>query len=108
MDIAAFPIVSTIRPAMLLFLDNHVSQRSNMGNKLYVGNLPFSATDDSLREMFAQAGQVESARIITYRDTGRRKGFGFVVMSTEKEVAASIKRFNGSDLDGRSLTVNEA
>ena len=79
-----------------------------MGNKLYVGNLPFSATDDSLREMFGQAGQVESARIITDRDTGRSKGFGFVEMSTEQEASEAINRFNGTELDGRSLTVNEA
>jgi RNA recognition motif-containing protein len=79
-----------------------------MGNKLYVGNLPFSATDDSLREMFTQAGQVDSARIITDRDTGRSKGFGFVEMSTEQEAAAAIKKFNGVDFDGRALTVNEA
>jgi cold-inducible RNA-binding protein len=79
-----------------------------MGNKLYVGNLPFSATDDSLKEMFAQAGQVDSARIIMDRDTGRSKGFGFVEMSTEQEAADAIKKFNGMDLDGRSLTVNEA
>jgi RNA recognition motif-containing protein len=79
-----------------------------MGNKLYVGNLPFSATDDSLREMFGQAGQVESARIITDRDTGRSKGFGFVEMSTEQEASEAIKKFNGTELDGRSLTVNEA
>ena len=79
-----------------------------MGNKLYVGNLPFSSTDDSLREMFGQAGQVESARIITDRDTGRSKGFGFVEMSTEQEASEAIKKFNGKELDGRSLTVNEA
>lgn len=79
-----------------------------MGNKLYVGNLPFSATDDSLREMFARAGQVESARIITDRDTGRSKGFGFVEMSTEQEASEAINKFNGTELDGRSLTVNEA
>jgi RNA recognition motif-containing protein len=79
-----------------------------MGNKLYVGNLPFSATDDSLKDMFAQAGQVESARIITDRDTGRSKGFGFVEMATDQEAADAIKKFNGADLDGRSLTVNEA
>ena len=79
-----------------------------MGNKIYVGNLPFSATDDSLREMFGQAGQVESARIITDRDTGRSKGFGFVEMSTEQEASDAINRFNGTELDGRSLTVNEA
>ena len=79
-----------------------------MGNKLYVGNLPFSATDDSLKEMFGQAGHVESARIITDRDTGRSKGFGFVEMSTEQEASDAIKQFNGMDLGGRSLTVNEA
>jgi RNA recognition motif-containing protein len=79
-----------------------------MGNKLYVGNLPFSASDASLREMFGQAGQVESARIITDRDTGRSKGFGFVEMSTEQEASEAIRKFNGTELDGRSLTVNEA
>ena len=79
-----------------------------MGNKLYVGNLPFSATDDSLREMFKQAGQVESARIITDRDTGRSKGFGFVEMATDQEAANAITKFNGMDFEGRSLTVNEA
>jgi RNA recognition motif-containing protein len=79
-----------------------------MGNKIYVGNLPFSATDDSLREMFGQAGQVESARIITDRDTGRSKGFGFVEMSTDQEASEAIRKFNGTEMDGRSLTVNEA
>jgi RNA recognition motif-containing protein len=79
-----------------------------MGNKLYVGNLPFSATDDSLREIFAQAGQVDSARIIMDRDTGRSKGFGFVEMATDQEASAAIQKFNGADFDGRSMTVNEA
>jgi RNA recognition motif-containing protein len=79
-----------------------------MGNKLYVGNLPFSATDDSLRQMFSQSGQVESARVITDRDTGRSKGFGFVEMTTEKEAADAITKFNGVDFEGRSITVNEA
>jgi len=79
-----------------------------MSNKLYVGNLPFSATDESLKEMFGQAGQVESARIITDRDSGRSKGFGFVEMSSEQEAADAIKKFNGADLNGRALTVNEA
>jgi RNA recognition motif-containing protein len=79
-----------------------------MGNKLYVGNLPFSATDDSLKEMFGQSGQVESARIITDRDTGRSKGFGFVEMSTEQEATDAIKKFHGMDFAGRALTVNEA
>src|SRR5262245_47082018 len=79
-----------------------------MGNKLYVGGLPPSATDDSLSELFGQAGQVESARIIRDRDTGRSKGFGFVEMSTQPEAEQAIKQFNGADFEGRSLTVNEA
>jgi RNA recognition motif-containing protein len=79
-----------------------------MGKRLYVGNLPFSATDESLMQMFQQAGQVESARVITDRDTGRNKGFGFVEMSTDQEAAAAITKFNGADFEGRSVTVNEA
>ena len=79
-----------------------------MGKRLYVGNLPFSATDESLMQMFQQAGQVESARIITDRDTGRNKGFGFVEMSTDQEAADAITKFNGADFEGRSVTVNEA
>lgn len=79
-----------------------------MGKKLYVGNLPFSATDQILNDTFAQCGTVESAKIITDRDTGRSKGFGFVEMSTEAEAADAISKFNGADYDGRALTVNEA
>ena len=79
-----------------------------MGKRLYVGNLPFSATDESLMQMFQQAGQVESAKVITDRDTGRNKGFGFVEMSTDQEAADAITKFNGADFEGRSLTVNEA
>lgn len=79
-----------------------------MGNKLYVGNLPFSVTEDRLQELFAQAGSVQSATIITDRDTGRSKGFGFVEMSNDQEAADAITRFNGTDFDGRTLTVNEA
>jgi RNA recognition motif-containing protein len=80
----------------------------NMGNKLYVGNLPFSTTEDSLTQLFSQAGKVDSATIITDRDTGRSKGFGFVEMSSEQEAADAITKFNGSDFEGRSITVNEA
>ena len=79
-----------------------------MGNKLYVGNLPFAATDDSLRELFAQAGAVNSATIITDRDTGRSKGFGFVEMSSDQEAADAITKFNGTNFEGRTITVNEA
>ena len=79
-----------------------------MGKKLYVGNLPFSATDQILSDTFAQCGTVDSAKIIMDRDTGRSKGFGFVEMSTEAEAQDAINKFNGADYDGRSMTVNEA
>ena len=79
-----------------------------MGKKLYVGNLPFSATDQILSDTFAQCGTVESSKIIIDRDTGRSKGFGFVEMSTEAEAQDAISKFNGADYDGRAMTVNEA
>ena len=79
-----------------------------MGKKLYVGNLPFSANESSLEQIFAQAGTVESAKVITDRDTGRSKGFGFVEMSTDAEAADAIAKFNGADYEGRPMTVNEA
>ncbi len=79
-----------------------------MGKKLYVGNLPFTVTDQSLLETFAQCGTVESAKIITDRDTGRSKGFGFVEMSTEEEAQTVISKFNGQDFGGRPMTVSEA
>src|SRR3954465_15278023 len=79
-----------------------------MGKKLYVGNLPFSATDQVLVDTFSQCGKVESAKIIMDRDTGRSKGFGFVEMSTDAEAADAISKFNGADYEGRAMTVNEA
>jgi RNA recognition motif-containing protein len=79
-----------------------------MGKKLYVGNLPYSATDQILSDTFAQCGTVESSKVIMDRDTGRSKGFGFVEMSTEAEAQDGIKKFNGADYDGRPLTVSEA
>ncbi len=79
-----------------------------MGNKIYVGNLPFSATSESLNEMFSKFGTVDSAKIVMDRDTGRSKGFGFVEMSSEGEAQAAIEKLNGSDMGGRSLVVNEA
>ena len=79
-----------------------------MGKKLYVGNLPFSATDQILHDTFSQCGTVASAKIITDRDSGRSKGFAFVEMSTEAEAADAIAKFNGADYDGRAMTVNEA
>jgi hypothetical protein len=79
-----------------------------MGKKLYVGNLPYSATEQALVEAFSQCGKVDSAKIITDRDTGRSKGFGFVEMSTDEEAQNAIAKFHGADYDGRQMTVNEA
>ena len=79
-----------------------------MGNKLFVGNLSFSTTDQSLGNLFAECGTVDSARVITDRETGRSKGFGFVEMSSATEAQAAISRFSGADNDGRAMTVNEA
>ena len=79
-----------------------------MATKLYVGNLSFRTTSEELREMFSQAGTVESANVIEDRETGRSRGFGFVEMATPEEAAAAIEQFNGKDLGGRNLTVNEA
>ena len=79
-----------------------------MGKKLYVGNLPFSATDSSITDAFTAFGTVTSVKIITDRDSGRSKGFGFVEMSTDEEAAAAIAKLDGSDWEGRNLTVNEA
>lgn len=79
-----------------------------MATKLYVGNLSFRTTSEDLREAFASAGAVESATVIEDRDTGRSRGFGFVEMATPEEAAAAIEQFNGKDLGGRNLTVNEA
>ncbi len=79
-----------------------------MGKKLYVGNLPCSVNDKSLQEKFASVGSVDSAKVITDRDTGRSKGFGFVEMSTEDEAQAAISKFDGTDFEGRAMTVNEA
>ncbi len=79
-----------------------------MSMKLYVGNLAFSVNQDDLTDLFSQAGTVESASVVTDRDTGRSRGFGFVEMSTKEEGEAAISQFNGSEVNGRSLTVNEA
>jgi RNA recognition motif-containing protein len=79
-----------------------------VGKKLYVGNLPYSANDQFLLDLFAQCGTVESAKVIADRDTGRSKGFGFVEMSTDAEATAAIQKLNGMDQEGRAITVNEA
>ncbi len=79
-----------------------------MGRKLYVGNLPDSATEQDLSDKFAAYGTVKSVKLITDRDTGRSRGFGFIEMASEAEAHAAIDSLNGSDYDGRPMTVNEA
>ncbi len=77
-------------------------------NKLYVGGLPYSVTEGTLQEIFAAHGTVESSVVISDRMTGRSKGFGFVEMSSQEEAQAAIDKLNGTDLEGRNITVNEA
>jgi len=79
-----------------------------MGRKLYVGNLPYSATEQSVRDAFSKAGTVDSVSIISDRDTGQSKGFGFVEMSSDAEAQTAIQQLNGTSLDGRQIKVNEA
>lgn len=79
-----------------------------MAKKLYVGSLSYSTTDEGLTEAFSKAGTVESARVITDRETGRAKGFGFVEMSTDEEAVRAIQMFDRKELDGRTIIVSEA
>lgn len=79
-----------------------------MAMKLYVGNLSFQTSSEELQQLFAQAGTVESATVVEDRDTGRSRGFGFVEMASKEEGEKAIQQFNGTDLNGRNLTVNEA
>ena len=79
-----------------------------MNRKLYVGNLPYTCTEEDLRSLFSEVGNVASARVVTDRETGRSKGFGFIEMSTADEAGAAAQRLNGKPFMGRPLTVNEA
>lgn len=79
-----------------------------MSFKLYVGNLSFSTSSDDLQQLFAQVGTVESATVVEDRETGRSRGFGFVEMASSEEGQKAIEQFNGTDFNGRNLTVNEA
>lgn len=79
-----------------------------MSMKLYVGNLSFNTSSEDLQELFAQAGTVESAAVVEDRETGRSRGFGFVEMSSTEEGNAAIQKFNGQEMGGRALNVNEA
>ena len=79
-----------------------------MANKLFVGSLAYSATDDDLAQLFGTVGTVQSAKVIVDRDTNRSKGFGFVEMSTDEEAQEAIKQLDGKELNGRAIAVNEA
>ncbi len=79
-----------------------------MGNKLYVGNLPYTVRDEDLQKAFGEFGQVSSAKVMMERDTGRSKGFGFVEMGSDSDAQSAIEGMNGQSLGGRSLVVNEA
>ncbi len=79
-----------------------------MAKNLFVGSLPWSVNDEQLAQIFAEAGTVDSARVITERDSGRSKGFGFVEMATDEEAKKAVEMLNGKELEGRAITVNEA
>lgn len=79
-----------------------------MAKRLYVGNLPYTTNDEDLRSLFGQAGTVESAQVMTERDTGRSRGFGFVEMATDTDAENAIRMFDGYTIDGRQLRVNPA
>ena len=79
-----------------------------MAKKLYVGNLPYTTTDDQLRDMFSAVGAVDSASVLMDKFTGRSRGFGFVEMPNDDEAMAAIEKFNGHEMDGRAIVVNEA
>ncbi len=79
-----------------------------MGKRLYVGNLPYSANEDALRTLFSQYGEVAAVDVVSDRDTGQSRGFGFVEMATDAGAQAAIQGLNGYDMDGRTLKVNEA
>ncbi len=79
-----------------------------MGKKLYVGGLSYSTTESSLESLFSQAGDVDSVRIVTDRETGRARGFGFVEMNNDEAASRAINLFNGTNFEGRTITVNEA
>jgi len=79
-----------------------------MGTKLYVGNIPFTCSEEDLQNLFAEVGTVVSAQIVTDRETGRSRGFGFVEMSKQEEATAAVSRFDQTPVKGRTITVNEA
>jgi RNA recognition motif-containing protein len=99
---------ATFDSKLLLALRTGEERPIPMSIKLYVGNLSFQTSSEDLQQLFAQVGTVESATVVEDRDTGRSRGFGFVEMSSKEEGQKAIEEFNGKDLNGRNLTVNEA
>jgi RNA recognition motif-containing protein len=102
------PFTEANSDSQLLFRSQKGERYNYMSTKLYVGNLAFQTTSQELQEMFAQAGTVASASVVEDRDTGRSRGFAFVEMSTREEATAAIAQFNGKEVGGRALKVNEA
>src|ERR1051325_1031019 len=106
------PSNATVRRSQIRFVASFIpitrERYLSMSKKLYVGNLAFQTTSQDLQTLFAQAGTVESAQIIEDRATGQSKGFAFVEMSTDEEAASAIQQFNGKEVAGRMLKVNEA
>ena len=94
--------------SQLLFIPKTGERYIYMSTKLYVGNLAFQTTSQDLQELFAQAGTVQSASVVEDRDTGRSRGFAFIEMSSEEEATSAIAQFNGKEVGGRALKVNEA
>ncbi len=107
-DSSTRPIETPVNVIQILFKRGSEPIGGIMGRKLYVGNLPYTATESDLSEKFAASGTVESCKLITDRDTGQSKGFGFIEMGTDAEAHAAIDSLNGTDYEGRPMKVNEA
>lgn len=90
------------------YRSTYTKKKTQMAKRLYVGGLPYSTSEDSLRDAFAQAGPVSAVNIIVDRMTGRSRGFGFVEMENDEDIEKAIEMWNGKELEGRKLTVNEA
>ena len=106
------PSIATVSPKPIRFAASFYSRKGeryiSMSTKLYVGNLAFQTTSQELQQLFGQAGTVQSANVMEDRDTGRSRGFAFVEMSSEEEATSAIAQFNGKEVSGRALKVNEA
>ena len=112
--VTAISVPKVIKRPVVSLVNSSFGKRNPLGGffmsefKLYVGNLPFSTTEDSLRDLFSKSGNVESVRIVTDQATGRSKGFGFVEMSSEEEANTAVSNVNGMEVDGRKIKVDIA